>query len=148
MNKEILNQYNDLVAEINDLEEKIAHIREEIYKVEQEGAVVDTVSGGYGGTQHFRIEGFPYPEFEKKRMLLKIREQQLLSYQIQQMEMVNEIERFLQSVDDASMRRIIDYRIVRQLPWNRVADLMGGNATEDSVRIAFSRFMGKSSKNT
>jgi len=141
--KQVLNQYNDLVAEIHDLEEKIAKIRKELDKIEQQGAVVDTVSGGYGGTQHFRIEGFPYPEYDKKRHLLKIREAQLVSYQIQQMELVNEIERFLQGVDDAAMRRIIDYRIVRQLPWNRVADLMGGDATEDSVRIAFSRFMDK-----
>lgn len=141
--KQVLNQYNDLVAEIHDLEEKIAKIRKELDKIEQQGAVVDTVSGGYGGTQHFRIEGFPYPEYDKKRHLLKIREAQLVSYQIQQMELVNEIERFLQGVDDAAMRRIIDYRIVRQLPWNRVADLMGGDATEDSVRIAFSRFMEK-----
>ena len=143
--KQVLNQYNDLVAEIHDLEEKIAKIRKELDKIEQQGAVVDTVSGGYGGTQHFRIEGFPYPEYDKKRYLLKIREAQLVSYQIQQMELVNEIERFLQNVDDAAMRRIIDYRIVRQLPWNRVADLMGGDATEDSVRIAFSRFMEKNS---
>ena len=143
--KQVLNQYNDLVAEIHDLEEKIAKIRKELDKIEQQGAVVDTVSGGYGGTQHFRIEGFPYPEYDKKRHLLKIRETQLVSYQIQQMELVNEIERFLQGVDDAAMRRIIDYRIVRQLPWNRVADLMGGDATEDSVRIAFSRFMEKNS---
>lgn len=141
--KQVLNQYNDLVAEIHDLEEKIAKIRKELDKIEQQGAVVDTVSGGYGGTQHFRIEGFPYPEYDKKRHLLKIREAQLVSYQIQQMELVNEIERFLQNVDDAAMRRIIDYRIVRQLSWNRVADLMGGDATEDSVRIAFSRFMEK-----
>lgn len=141
--KQVLNQYNDLVAEIHDLEEKISKIRKELDKIEQQGAVVDTVSGGYGGTQHFRIEGFPYPEYDKKRHLLKIREAQLVSYQIQQMELVNEIERFLQGVDDAAMRRIIDYRIVRQLPWNRVADLMGGDATEDSVRIAFSRFMDK-----
>lgn len=141
--KQVLNQYNDLVAEIHDLEEKIAKIRKELDKIEQQGAVVDTVSGGYGGTQHFRIEGFPYPEYDKKRHLLKIREAQLVSYQIQQMELVNEIERFLQGVDDAAMRRIIDYRIVRQLSWNRVADLMGGDATEDSVRIAFSRFMEK-----
>ena len=143
--KQVLNQYNDLVAEIHDLEEKIAKIRKELDKIEQQGAVVDTVSGGYGGTQHFRIEGFPYPEYDKKRYLLKIREAQLVSYQIQQMELVNEIERFLQNVDDAAMRRIIDYRIVRQLSWNRVADLMGGDATEDSVRIAFSRFMEKNS---
>ena len=143
--KQVLNQYNDLVAEIHDLEEKIAKIRKELDKIEQQGAVVDTVSGGYGGTQHFRIEGFPYPEYDKKRHLLKIREAQLVSYQIQQMELVNEIERFLQGVDDAAMRRIIDYRIVRQLSWNRVADLMGGDATEDSVRIAFSRFMEKNS---
>ena len=143
--KQVLNQYTDLVAEVHDLEEKIAKIRKELDKIEQQGAVVDTVSGGYGGTQHFRIEGFPYPEYDKKRYLLKIREAQLVSYQIQQMELVNEIERFLQNVDDAAMRRIIDYRIVRQLSWNRVADLMGGDATEDSVRIAFSRFMEKNS---
>jgi len=39
------------------------------------------------------------------------------------------------------MRRIVTMRVVDSLSWNKVADKMGGYNTEDSVRMAFNRFM-------
>ena len=70
MKKEILVQYIDLQKELVEVRERIGKLEVQIDKIEQEGAVVDKVMGGDGGFQPFRIEGFPYPEYSRKKTLL------------------------------------------------------------------------------
>ena len=41
------------------------------------------------------------------------------------------------------MQRIIRYRVFEEMPWNEVAIRMGRNATADSVRMEYIRFMGE-----
>ena len=53
------------------------------------------------------------------------------------------IEQFIASIDDSYIRRIVDLRFVRNMSWNQVADRMGGGNTEDTVRMAFTRYMDK-----
>ena len=65
-----MSQYIDLQEEIKEVQQKIKKLESDIRKIESDGNVVDSVSGGCGGTEHFRIEGFPYPEYSRKRTLL------------------------------------------------------------------------------
>lgn len=51
------------------------------------------------------------------------------------------ILRYIRSVDDPQMRLILKYRFVDCLPWHMVAWKLGGNATADSVRMKFVRFL-------
>ena len=41
------------------------------------------------------------------------------------------------------MQRIIKYRIFEDMTWQQVADRMGRNSTEESVRKEFQRFFEK-----
>ena len=61
--KEVLSQYIDLQEEIKEVQQKIKKLESDIRKIESDGNVVDSVSGGCGGTEHFRIEGFTYPAY-------------------------------------------------------------------------------------
>ena len=70
VSKEILTQYNDLQEEAKEVRERIERTEKQIARIEEEGRVIDTVSGGPGGIQHFKIEGFPYPEYSRKKSLL------------------------------------------------------------------------------
>lgn len=142
INKEILNQYIDLKKEIEETREKIAKVEKQIAKIEREGNVIDTVSGGNGGIQHYKIEGFPYPEYSRKKTLLQARQITLTNLEMELMETINNIELFISSVDDSFMRRIINLRFIERLSWQQVADRIGGN-TEDSIKKAFYRFMEK-----
>ena len=142
ISKEILNQYLDLQEEIKQVQEKIAKLEKLIDKIEQEGTVKDKVTGGEGGWQHFQIEGVPYPELMTKKTLLNIRKSQLTKLEIKVLETLNDIEQFIASIDDSHIRRIVDLRFVEGLSWQGVACKIGGN-TEDSVRKAFERYMGK-----
>ena len=141
ISKEILIQYSDLQEEVKEVRERIDKTEKQIAKIEDEGNVVDSVCGGNGGIQHFKIEGFPYPEYSRKKTLLYARKATLASLEMELMETLNQVEEFIASVEDSRMRRIITLRFIDNLSWNKVADRIGGNNTEDSVKKAFYRFM-------
>ena len=141
ISKEILIQYSDLQEEVKEVRERIERTERQIEKIKEEGNVIDTVSGGSGNTQHFKIEGFPYPEYSRKKTLLYARKATLASLEMELLETLNQVEEFIASVDDSRMRRIITLRFIENLSWNKVAHRIGGGNREDSVKKAFYRFM-------
>lgn len=143
VSKEILVQYGDLQEEAKEVRERISQTEKQIMKIEKEGNVIDTVSGGNGGIQHFKIEGFPYPEYSRKKSLLYARKATLANLELELLETLNQVEEFIASVDDSRMRRIITLRFIDNLSWNKVANHIGGGNTEDSVKKSFYRFMEK-----
>jgi hypothetical protein len=143
VSKEILTQYSDLQEEAKEVRERIERTEKQIAKIEEEGNVIDTVSGGNGGIQHFKIEGFPYPEYSRKKSLLYVRKATLASLEMELLETLNRVEEFIASVEDSRIRRIITLRFIENLSWNKVADRIGGGNTEDSVKKSFYRFMEK-----
>lgn len=155
MTKEILIQYADLQEEVKEIRDKIDKLDSEIIKIERElesivdeGTVRDNVKGGVGGLQNFNIEGFPYPEYDKKRsqlltkkIFLNQQKSTLAVFEYDLLNKTNEVQDFIVSIDDSRMRRIITARFIDRMSWNKVADRIGGGNTEDSVRMAFERFM-------
>ena len=139
--KEVLSQYSDLQEEVKEVRLKIERLEKDISKIEAGEMVIDSVSGGDGGKQHFKIEGIPIPEYSRKKTLLYARKATLQLLEDDLLEKTNEVEEFIASVDDSRIRRIINLRFLENQSWNKVADQIGGNNTEDSVRKAFDRFM-------
>ena len=140
VSKEILIQYSDLQQECKEVREKIEKLEKQIAKIEEDGAVIDKVRGGDGGLQSFKIDGFPYPEYSRKKTLLYARKATLSELEMELLETLNEVEEFIASISDSHIRRIVNLRVIDGLSWNEVARKIGGN-TEDSVKKAFYRFM-------
>lgn len=143
ISKEILTQYSDLQEEVKEVRNRIESTEKQIAKIEEEGNVIDTVSGGSGGIQHFKIEGFPYPEYSRKKSLLYVRKATLVNLELELTETLNQVEEFIAGVEDSRIRRIITLRFIENMSWNKVADRIGGGNTEDSVKKSFYRFMEK-----
>ena len=143
VSKEILIQYSDLQQECKEVREKIEKLEKQIDRIEKDGNVIDKVRGGEGGLQSFKIEGFPYPEYNRKKTLLYARKATLVELEMELLETLNQVEEFIASIKDSHIRRIISLRIVDNLSWNKVADRIGGGNTEGSVKMAFQRFMEK-----
>ena len=83
ISKEILTQYSDLQEEVKEVRNRIESTEKQIAKIEEEGNVIDTVSGGTGGIQHFKIDGFPYPEYSRKKSLLYVRKAALVNLELE-----------------------------------------------------------------
>lgn len=140
--KEVLSQYMDLQEEIKEVRRRIKNTELQISKIESEGAIIDKVKGGEGGIQNFRIEGFPYTEYSRKKSLLYARKATLAELEMELMEMINKVEEFIKTLNNSRIRRIITHRFIENLSWAQVANRM--HTTPDSVRMEFERFMKKS----
>ena len=156
MTKSELAQYYDLKQEEKELGvqieatlNRIDSCEEEIRELEHE-LVLDKVYGGFGGEQGFVIEGYDERDIKALRKRL-IRDKEILAERLvlkrkrkdMSAEMLLKIERFLNTVNDSYIRRIITFRYIDHMPWNRVADRIGGGNTEDSVRKALDRYLEK-----
>lgn len=145
LGKELLTQYADLQAEIEDLQRRIRKTECQIERIQAGGTVLDSVKGTRkdGTIGNIRIEGFPVVSQDEKLERLYRYKTQLRNSEKRAAELVSEIEKYINSIEDCRMRRIIRYRFIDKLSWNAVADKMGGNNTEDGMRMAVSRFFEK-----
>ena len=143
MTKDILRQYVDLLREADEVKERIARTEKELQRIIDEGEVTDMVRGGEGGIQHFSITGFPIRDFSKKRTLLRNRKIMLLSLESEIEETLNDVYEFITQIPSSYYRRIVSLRIIDKMTWRQIAQALGGNNTEDSVRKYFERFLEK-----
>lgn len=143
MTKEVLMQYNDLLKEVEEIRERIKTTEDQIQKLESEGLVVDKVRGGEGGNQNYRIEGFPYPEYNRKKTKLYLLRATLETAELDVLDKLTEVEKFIKELDDSYMRRIIRMRVVERMPWKRITAKLGYSTTEESVKMSYYRFMSE-----
>lgn len=141
LNKNVLSQYDDLLRELKEVENRIANVKAEIRRIEKEGEVTDMVAGGYGGIQHFTIHGFPEPEYRKKKALLRNREIILNALKSEIEETVNDVQVYINGIEDSHTRRILSMRYVDGMKWRQIAENIGGGNTEDAVRKTAERFL-------
>ena len=78
ISKKDMKQYRYILMETPDIEKRIKRSQKRLEKLENEGNVVDKVSGGEGGNQHFRIEGFPIAEYSREKTRMQ---QQMLRHE-------------------------------------------------------------------
>lgn len=135
ISKEILIQYSDLQEEVKEVRERIEKTEKQIAKIEEEGNVKDTVSGGSGGIQHFVIDGFPYPEYSRKKTLLYSRKATLTSLEMELLELTNQVEEYIANIDDSKMRRILTMRFIDNLSFEQIGKIMGYDRTSISKKI-------------
>jgi hypothetical protein len=140
LTKEILVQYCDLREEAKDIRRRIDKLNSELQKIEDERYVTDSVTGGSGGIQHFMIQGFPYPEYSRKKTRLYLNKAQLETAEQELLELTGSVEEYIQSIPDSRIRRILRHRFIDNMTWVQVSINMGGKSTEESVRKEFERF--------
>lgn len=145
MDKDILVQYTDLQEEIRDIRRRVECARGQMERLETEGTVLDAVKGTRqdGTFGSIRIEGFPYADYEKRRRSLQSYLLKLADMEEKLLELTNQAEEYINSIEDSRMRRIAQYRIMDGLSWYEVADRMGGKATSEGCRKYFERFFEK-----
>ena len=133
MEKHILEQYTDMRAEERDLVRRIQSLDAKLLNMEMEGYIVtDSVTCGRKGKKPLGtrlIKGFPFPEYERKRELLRTYKLQLHLADAKLLNLLNQVEEYLEGIKDSRIRRIMRYRYIDDLSWAQVAHRMGGQHT-------------------
>ncbi len=119
------------------LPKQIDHLRREIRQIEERLTAISPSLTGmpHGGGVHDKI-GEGVPELVDKKEQLK---QKILAYQTEE----NEIERWIDRIEDIHLQLIVKLRFKEKLSWQEVANEAGGNNTEDSVRKLVDRYIRK-----
>ncbi|WP_320959346.1 hypothetical protein [Hungatella effluvii] len=144
MDKEVLEQYSSLKAEYQDLQGEITKLDKQIKKMETSRCQVsDSVKGTRtdGTYGSIRITGFPVPDYYRRKKLLEDRKKKLDEFELQLLELTNEVDDYINSMADSRMRRMIRYKFFDELSWVQVAHKMGGKYTADSCRKQIDRFL-------
>lgn len=141
MKKTALEQYLDLRQEIKEISDRIARLEQKLKRINEEGNVRYAVKGGDGGQQTFHIEGFPVAEEDETKYLLRKNIRLLEERKARAAEQVIEVEKYISSIDDSRMRRMVTLRYIDDLPWWKVANRMGRGHTEDSCKKQMERFL-------
>lgn len=135
MGKNVLIQYTDMIEEVKDIRKRILQTEKQISKIEEEGTVKDTVSGGMGGIQHFVVEGMPVPELRRKRLLLNKRKAMLIKKENELLELMNQAEEYINSIKKSELRTIFRLYYIDGMTWTQVAHRM--NAMYPKRKIAY-----------
>lgn len=138
MDKQILEQYIDACEVIKETEEDIRRV-----KKQRKTIVQDRVHGSMKefpyAAQSFKVQGVAYSVIRNPGALEAY--EQLLEERKAQAEAIKvQVETWLNTIPQR-MQRIIRYAIFQKQPWGEVAARMGRNATAESVRKEFERFM-------
>lgn len=145
MEKHILEQYTDLQAEEKNLVQRIQSIDSQLLNMEMKGCMVaDSVTCGKRGKKSLgikKIQGFPIPEYERKKELLKTYKLQLQLADEKLLQLLNDVEKYIESIADSRIRSIMRYKYVDNLNWTQVAHRMGKKHTADSCRMVHDRFL-------
>ena len=132
MNKNQLRQLRHLKSEIRLLKQQIDNLESEI--------VTDRVRGS--DVEHpyiektYIIRGLAYDRRKIKRLKEKL--QRRVDDLI---DLVVEINEYIETIDDSLIRQIITLRYVNGLTWDQVAARIGGGNTADSLRKMHDRFL-------
>ncbi len=139
MDKRILEEYIDACEVIKETEA-------EIRKLESKKSITanETVSGSNPefpyNPQHFKVQGTTYSYSDDIR--LRNKKEILRQKKEKAEELKLQVEVWMISIP-FRMQRIIKYKIFEEMTWQQVADRMGRNTTEASVKMEFKRFFEK-----
>ena len=139
MDKHILDQYIDACALIKKTEKDIQKLRQKKRTVIQTNVSGSNPEHPYN-PQHFKIQGttFTFREDSQLRM-----EEKLLEERKEDAEKIKtRVEEWMNTIPQR-MQRIIECKIFEKQTWKQVAKEMGRDATEESIRKEFERFLGK-----
>ena len=134
-----LEQYRDLSKEVKMLERRIADLESRPESFVTDSVVRSSPCINYQ-PHTITIKGNGN-QYQDKINVLQVK---FIARKQQLCKELEEIEAFIESLQDSRLRQIIEYRYVKGMPWNVVAKNVYGYPNGDAARKAVKRFFEKS----
>lgn len=150
MNLKTLTQYCDLREERKDLLDRIDKDQRKLTKLKEDGMVSDTVTGTRkdGTIGPIKITGFPIPEYDTAKVMLKKRIAKLHILEEELQEALNQVDDFINTIPKSEIRMMFRLYYLDDYNWIQVARIMNQRFpkrkyTEDSCRMKHNRYLEK-----
>lgn len=122
--KDVMAQYKHIKEELKEIELEIKNTENSIAKLIEEGTVVDKVTGGLGGIQGFKIEGFPVKEYERRKRTLRGKVERLIAKENDLLELTEGMEMFIDTITVSRDRMIFKMIYLENKTQQQVADVL------------------------
>lgn len=132
--KDKLAQYEDIKKEISELDTKIEKLEKEGFKL---AAVQESRKRPPFGKHDIIIEA----QSPKTRNLMSMYKSMLQDRLEELLEVQIEVEEYISKLPTSRLRIIFESRYINQYAWQKIAFIVKGNATADSVRKEHDRFL-------
>lgn len=149
---EVLAQYCEIRQEVKDLRYRIDQTQRRLEKIKEEGVVSDTVTGTRkdGTIGPIKITGFPDPEYDAVKGMLKKRAAKLEILEDNLLEALNLVDDYISQMPSSKLRQIFRLYYEDDLTWQKVANEMNRrfpkkriSYTGDSCRKLHDRYLRK-----
>lgn len=134
MDKEQLKQIRYIKSEIEIIENQIDNIEPTM--------VTDKVTGSSAHFPYvqrsFTLEGIDTEDCERRTIRLQ---RKLIKRKEKLLELQEEVNNFIDGIEDSLVRQIITLRYIEGLNWYEVSDRIGENSTSESVRKIAERYI-------
>lgn len=140
MDKNILEQYESAKKEIMELSKRIEAMEDILKRLNDRKNINSVVKGGAGGDKIFHVNGYSEESAEDLEYLIRKDMRLLKTRKEIANELVTEVDKFINTLNDSRMRRMITYKYINGMDWNNVAYNMGVQYTADSCRMQMKRF--------
>ena len=150
MEKNLLEQYLALKAEIRDVHRRKEQDERRLAKIEKEGLVSDTVRGTRkdGTIGPIKITGYPLPEHDQVENMIKKRVMKLNILEDELQEAVEKVDIFIEQIPKSDLRMMFRFYYLDDMTWAAVAINMNYRFpkrrikyTEDNCRIRHDRYL-------
>lgn len=122
--KDIMSQYDSIKIELDKIHKEVENTERDIAKLIEEGTVIDKVTGGLGGIQGFKIEGFPEKEYNRRRKILLNKNNRLKEKENDLLETKEKIEVFIDGIPVSRDRLIFRMIFIENQKQQKVADFL------------------------
>ena len=89
-------------------------------------------------TMSFHIEGVDAEDYNRRTKRLK---NKLVNKKNELLALQEEVQNFVDAIEDSLTRQIITLRFINCLSWNEIAEKVGVNSSADSIRKISERFL-------
>lgn len=122
--KDIMSQYDSIKIELDKIHKEVEDTEKDIVKLIEEGTVIDKVTGGLGGIQGFKIEGFPEKEYNRRKKILINKNNRLKEKENDLLEVKEKIEVFIDKIPVSRDRIIFRMIFIENQKQQKVADFL------------------------
>lgn len=141
MEKNILEQYESAKQEIKELSDRIAEMEDLLKRINDRKSINSVVKGGAGGDKIFHINGYSEESAEDLEYLIR-KDMRLLNARKENAnELVTEVDKFINTLNDSRMRRMLSLKYIYGKTWYQVSQAMGEKYSPDSCKKQVQRFL-------
>lgn len=141
MNKNILEQYESAKKEIRELSKRIAELEKFLEKINDGKNLNSIVKGGAGGDRIFYINGYSEESADDLEYLIRKDMRLLNARKASANELVTEVDRFINTLNDSRIRRMLSLKYINGKTWYQVAQAMGERYSSDGCKKQVQRFL-------